>query len=181
MVLVVCQRSPALRARLLTQTTAQPASAAHVAAGTMAFIMAERGVAAALAAFDSEMPASVVALCALGTLAAVPAAGAPLQHALGLAAAWLRAALPWLTAPAFLYPAVVVLPESDALTRLALFCTGGVVATCAVTGHVAAAIAQTTAPPLAVPSAAYTSPWTALSALSLGVAATVALCWLRPP
>lgn len=29
-----------------------------IAAGTMAFIMAERGVAAALAAFDSEMPAS---------------------------------------------------------------------------------------------------------------------------
>ena len=190
LVLVVCHRSPALRARLLTQTTApQPASAAHVAAGTMAFIMAERGTAAALAAFDSEMPASVVALCALGTLAAVPAAGAPLQHALGPAAAWLRAALPWLTAPAFLYPAVVVLPESDALTRLALFCTGGAVATCAVTGHVAAAFAQTTAPPSAVPSAAcaaaaataYTSPWTALRALSLGVAATAALCWLRPP
>ena len=60
----------------------QPASAAHVAAGTMAFIMAERGTAAALAAFGSEMPASVVALCALGSLAAVPAAGAPLQLAL---------------------------------------------------------------------------------------------------
>ena len=155
----------------------------------MAFIMAERGTAAALAAFDSGMPASVVALCALGTLAAVPAAGAPLQLALGPAAAWLRAALPWLTAPAFLYPAVVVLPESDALTRLALFCTGGVVATCAVTGHVAAALAQTTAPPLAVPSAAcaaaaaaaYTSLWTALSAMSLGVVATTALCRLRPP
>ena len=185
--------SSSVIARQLAGTPAhiapQPASAAHVAAGTMAFIMAERGTAAALAAFDSGMPASVVALCALGTLAAVPAAGAPLQLALGPAAAWLRAALPWLTAPAFLYPAVVVLPESDALTRLALFCTGGVVATCAVTGHVAAAFAQTTAPPLAVPSAAcaaaaaaaYTSPWTARSAMSLGVAATTALCRLRPP
>ena len=162
----------------------------HVIGGTVAFIAAERGTAAALAACDIKLPASVAALVALGACVSVPALGAPLQLALGPSAAWMRQALAWLTAPAFLFPAICDLPEREVLPKLALLGVGGVLCTCAATGHLASALARHSAPAIVAPcasstaaaAACFSSPWTALAALSVGIAASAALhCCLAPP
>ena len=148
-------------------------SATHVAGGVCFFIAAERGTAAMLDACDIMLPASVTALVALGTCAAHPRLGTPLQRALGPGTAWLRAALPWLTAPAFLCPAVATLPDREVLPRLAVLSTGGVLLTAAVAGHLAGALMSHSAAPIAIACAASTAQATA--ALSSPAVAAVAL------
>lgn len=175
-------RRPAKRL-LTTSVGASGSPALHAFGGTLFFVAAERGTAALLDAFDVRLPASVTALCALGCCVTVPSLGTPLQATLGPAAAWLRAALPWLTAPAFLCPAVVELPERDALPRLALLAAGGVIVTCAAAGHLTSAFAQVAAPSVKAPcaqaaaaaAAAFSSPRVALAALGVGMAASLAL------
>ena len=119
----------------------------HVIGGVAFFVAAERFTAGALAACDLNLPASVTALCALGAVAAVPRAGTALQRALGPATAWMRASLPVVLVPAFLFPAVCDLPEREALPKLALLCCGGIVLTCSATGHIIGV-----GTPLAMPS-----------------------------
>ena len=114
--------------------------------GIAVFVAAERATSAALAACGLRLPSSVIALCILGTVAAVPANGAMLQRALGPATTWLRASLPVLLVPAFMFPFVCEVPDREALPKLALLATTGVLATCAATGHVASALVRGAAP-----------------------------------
>ena len=91
----------------------------HVLGGLAFFVAAERLTAAALLASDIQLPASVTALCAIGVVAAHPAAGRVLQAALGPGTVWMRAGLPCTLVPAFLFPAICELPDSEALPKLA--------------------------------------------------------------
>lgn len=163
----------------------------HVLGGLAFFVAAERLTAAALLASDIQLPASVTALCAIGVVAAHPAAGRVLQAALGPGTVWMRAGLPCTLVPAFLFPAICELPDSEALPKLAVLGVGGILATCAITGHVAAIVAAATASsrtmmaaeaasaPCAASSSAaaamFASPLTALAALGLGVGLSAAL------
>ena len=165
----------------------------HVIGGVAFFVAAERSTAAALAACDLNLPASVTALCALGAVAAVPRAGTALQRALGPASAWMRASLPVVLVPAFLFPAVCDLPEREALPKLALLCCGGIVLTCSATGHIIGAIAR--ASPVAAAGAAaeascaasaakaasvLSSHWTAAAAIALSGLLSAAIACASP-
>lgn len=147
--------------------------ALHVIGGVACFVATERLTAAMLDACALKMPSSVTALCALGVAAACPSRGAALQRALGPAAAWLRATLPCTLVPAFLFPAVCELPETEALPKLAVLASGSILATCLVTGQVAAALVRGVPPPIAAPCARSTA--TALGLLSSAQTALVAL------
>ena len=148
----------------------------HAIGGVAAFVAAERLTAAALDACGIQLPASVTALCALGAAAAFPSAGVVLQRALGPGAAWLRASLPVVLAPAFLFPAICELPEREALPKLACLCAGGAIFTCGIAGHTMAVLARV-APAAAAavdaaPCAASTARATAvLSSVQTAVAA----------
>lgn len=158
----------------------------HAALGVAAFVAVERTTAAALSFCDIKLPASVTGLCILGTIAAVPRAGTVLQRLLGPGATWLRATLPVVLAPAFLFPAVCELPEQEALPKLGLLCAGGVVFTCGMTGHTVAALARAAPAAAAIESApcaataataasVLSSPRTAVAALGVGCLVSSAL------
>ena len=181
--------SRGLRSRFLCSAAAPTPTVAHVLGGAVFFAAAERGTAHALAACDLRLPPSITALCALGALSSIPALGAPLNAALGPAAAWMRGALPVLLVPAFLFPAVVEMPPSEQLPVLAFFGAAGVVATVAATGHTAAALVRA-APPLVVDahaasaaaaSALLSSRRTAALALVGGAALSAALSQVAGP
>ena len=115
--------------------------ALHVIGGAAVFVAAERGTAYALEASGVRLPSSVTALCVLGaTVAVAPPLGVLLQRALGPATVWMRSWLAVALIPAFLFPAVAVLPEVEALPKLAVLAVGGVVLTLTLTGHGAAAL-----------------------------------------
>ena len=148
----------------------------HVAGGAAFFVVAEKGTAYALESCGLKLPSSVTALCLLGTgVALLPlSSGAVLQRTLGPATAWMRAALPLLLTPAFLFPAIATLPEAEALPKLALLAAGGVLITCAASGHLAAVLVRGVMP--AVPVACEYSIGAAnalFSSVTFGAAALV--------
>lgn len=156
--------------------------------GVAFFVAAERATAAALDACELRFPSHVTGLCAVGLLASVPAIGGPMQLALGPATAWLRATLPCTLVPAFLFPAVCELPSNDALPKLAALAAGGVLVTCAATGHFATALVRGAATQVATPcmlsvsraTAALASPLTACAALGLGGLASAVMSACEP-
>ena len=129
--------------------------ALHVVGGAAVFVAAERGTAYALEASGVRLPSSVTALCVLGaTVAVAPPLGVVLQRALGPATVWMRSWLAVALIPAFLFPAVAVLPEVEALPKLAVLAVGGVVLTLGFTGHGAAALMRGTVASVPVACAA---------------------------
>ena len=102
--------------------------------GVAFFLAAERGAAAVLSARDLHFPPAIAALLSLGCVCAVPSAGVRLQRLLGPSAAWLRAALPVLLVPAFLFPAVAAVPDGDSLRLVAPLCLAAIMVGTAAAG-----------------------------------------------
>ena len=186
-----CGIARSITRRLTTtasSSTSQVSTVSHVLGGTIFFCACEQGMAHALDAFDIQLPASVSALIALGVVSTT-SLGEPLQRALGPSAAWLRAALPWLTVPAYMCAAVVALPEREALPRLAALSAGAVLLTCASTGHLASAFLGSSMPAVppacatatAAAIAAFSSPRVGVVVLGLGLAGSAAALHICPP
>lgn len=153
------------------------------------FVAAERGAHALLEAVEVRLPPSICALFALGSVAAAPSAGHALQASLGPAAACLRASLPCLLVPAFLFPAMAELPDGPSLARLACLCGVSAVLTAALTGHAASALLRSEAGgaggggacSVSVAAARFfAAPTTGLAAVACGVLASLAWSSLRP-
>ena len=120
--------------------TVSPTSAvglAHVAAGAAFFFGFERGTAMLLESNGSTFPSSVAAIAVLSAAALPVRSGALLQRALGPAASWLRASLPWLLVPAALLPIRTPAPDADVMLRFVLTTAVAVLFTSALTGSVA--------------------------------------------
>ena len=156
----------------------------HVLGGIACFITAERASAMVLDALSIELPSSIAALIALGCVVTPsPSVGARVHSVLGPGSAWLRAALPLVTVPAFLLPAAADTPSAEALPKLALLCSGAILATTAVAGHVARAMAGATTVLIETQACASTaaatrvlnSPYTAAGAMLVGFGATLTM------
>jgi len=123
---------------------------AHAAAGTAFFFGFERGTAILLESNGSSFPSSVAAIAVLSAAALPVRSGALLQLALGPAASWLRATLPWLLVPAALLPVRTPAPDADVMLRFVLTTAVAVLSTSALTGSVASRLVRkASAAPLA--------------------------------
>eukprot|EP00964_Phaeocystis_antarctica_P104568 scaffold69664_cov69-Phaeocystis_antarctica.AAC.1 len=115
---------------------------AHAAAGAAFFFGFERGTAMLLESNGSTFPSSVAAIAVLSAAALPVRSGALLQRALGPAASWLRAALPWLLVPAALLPVRTPVPDADVMLRFVLTTAVAVLFTSALTGSVASRLVR---------------------------------------
>ena len=127
---------------------------AHAAAGAAFFFGFERGTAILLESNGSTFPSSVAAIAVLSAAALPVRSGALLQRALGPAASWLRATLPWLLVPAALLPVRTPAPDADVMLRFVLTTAVAVLFTSALTGSVASRLVREAAPPAGVVGAA---------------------------